>query len=1024
MIKFVSNLLNIQTESFKIFMKEGLKEELKNFSKIRSYDFDITFNAYKLQYKKPRTSLETCLLKNKTFSVNIICPMKVSYKGYPIIRNKKIVIGQIPLLTEKGTFVINGKVRVIISQIIRSPGVYLEEEKSDSSVVLTVIPDRGSWLTIKLTLRDSLYTKFFVIKKRLPILLLVQAMGVSIKKFLISLGSGTISFFPFFVSNNLDYFVRNSILIFSKMFLTSSNLKSVRQFIYMNLLFSSSYHLSLSGRKSLNKKLFNSFFRDQSLVLTPEDVMGSIFYLLKKGRIEKFLTERDSLENKKVRSNGELLRNKIRVLLGQLKMHINENVLVLVKRLENDSLRQKNIIFFNEKFFINLLRNFFTINQLSQILSDMNPLAEVTHKRKIAAFSIIERGSSKSPMGVEIREIHPSHYSRICPIETAEGKNAGLVLSLSKNARVNKSGFVESPFYLRPFKFIRTSYDHIVSVAASSIPFLGYNDANRVLMGSNMQRQSLSLLEQEKSIVRTDILKKVAKYGQLSILTEQSCYVRYVSSTKIIVSKLFPARKSLLNINYSIKKKLRKQFHSINKLKRKKVTYSKTYFLKKYRKSNDNVLLFQKPFVRLNSWQRKKVLLAGSSSIIGGSLALGRNLLVAYMGWEGYNFEDAIVISKRLVLEDIFTSLHVKKYKTYLIKDKTIEEKLTRNISQIKIQSIKTLKKNGIIRIGTTVRNDFLLVGKIKILNLKSLNLRVIKSLLKDLNMNDVSLRVLKNNGGVVTDVHCLKTKNLLSIIIFVTEKRRIKIGDKISGRHGNKGIVSKILPLEDMPYLEDGTIVDVLLNPLGIPSRMNLGQIFESMLGLLGKNLCENYQIPLFSGNQEVKLLSRFICYKSYQLKVITNKHWLCNPDDIGKSYLFDGKTGRRFIVPVAIGYSYMLKLMHMGEDKVHARSIGPYSSILNQPLKGKSKQGGQRIGEMEVWALEGFGAAYFLQELFTVKSDDLKTRSQLLNTILKDKVLPVSRFPESFKVLVLELQSLCLDLKLYKYSSYSSFF
>lgn len=334
------------------------------------------------------------------------------------------------------------------------------------------------------------------------------------------------------------------------------------------------------------------------------------------------------------------------------------------------------------------------------------------------------------------------------------------------------------------------------------------------------------------------------------------------------------------------------------------------------------------------------------------------------------------------------------------------------------------MKKNGIIKIGTFVRNDFILVGKIKILSFNSLDLRVIKSLLKDSNFKDISMRSLKNKGGIVTNIHCLKTKNILSIVIFITERRRIKIGDKISGRHGNKGIVSKILPLEDMPYLEDGTIVDILLNPLGIPSRMNLGQIFESILGLLGKNLYEDYQVPLFSGNSESKMLSKFICYKFYELKVKTKKHWLCNPDEIGKSYLFDGRTGNRFKMPVAIGYSYMLKLMHMAEDKVHARSIGPYSSILNQPLKGKSKQGGQRIGEMEVWALEGFGAAYSLQELFTVKSDDLQTRSQILNSILKDKVLPICQFPESFKVLVLELQALCLDFRIYKCSSLSSFF
>jgi DNA-directed RNA polymerase subunit beta len=698
------------------------------------------------------------------------------------------------------------------------------------------------------------------------------------------------------------------------------------------------------------------------------------------------------------------------------------------------------------KSFVSVVKEFFALSQLSQYLDQTNPLAELSHKRRISAIG--PGGLNSERVTVSARDIHPTQYGRICPIETPEGKNVGLVGALACYAKVNYNGFIETPYfqvkngqilfnkplvYLSAEKeenfriaaadikrtknglfiedfivarsnkefslvasknidFVSISPIQITSIGAALIPFLEHNDANRALMGANMQRQAVPLLYPQKPIVGTGLELQIANDSRLVVIAIKSGIVSFVSSQEIII-------KSLDNIET-------------------------IYLLNKYQRSNQETCINQKPIVWIGEKIESGQIIADGPGTDGGELALGQNLTVAYMPWEGYNFEDAILISERLVYENLLTSIHIERYETEVKQTKTGIEKITRQIPFASETNISNLDENGIIIKGSPIQPGNILVGKVTPkTDFEQLpEVRLLKAIFgyKSPDVKDSSLRVPPGIFGRVLDIKIFKEKDENSLVgitslitIYIAQIRKIKVGDKIAGRHGNKGVISKILPKQDMPFLPDGTIVDVILNPLGVPSRMNVGQIYECLLGLAGDQLNKRYKILPFDEMYQLEASRILINQKLREARKKQNKSWLCSSDSLGKVLLRDGRTGEKFHNSILIGRSYILKLIHLVDDKIHSRSTGIYSLITQQPVGGKSRNGGQRFGEMEVWALEAYGSAYTLQELLTIKSDDMRGRDEVLHSIVCGLPIPRSGIPESFKVLIRELQSLGLTIK-----------
>jgi len=704
----------------------------------------------------------------------------------------------------------------------------------------------------------------------------------------------------------------------------------------------------------------------------------------------------------------------------------------------------------NPKPIIASIREFFGSSQLSQFMDQTNPLAELTHKRRISALG--PGGLSRDRAGFAVRDIHPSHYGRICPIETPEGPNAGLIGVLATHARINSYGFIETPFHkvhegkvlfnLKPTyltadqeddlriapgdtsmdsdgflqdenipvrykqEFTNSSINQVdyravspiqvISIATSLIPFLEHDDANRALMGSNMQRQAVPLLYPESPLIGTGLEAQAARDSGMVIVSLNSGVVTYVSADKICVEDF--EQKEIV------------------------------YFLQKYQRSNQDTCINQRPCVWLGESINPGQVIADGAATEGGELALGQNILVAYVPWEGYNYEDAFLISERLVYNDVYTSVHVEKYEIEARQTKLGSEEITRELPNIGDHSLRKLDDNGIILIGSWVESGDILIGKVtpKGESDQPPEGKLLRAIFgeKTRDVRDSSLRVPNGGKGRVLDVRIftrekgdeLPTGANIVIRVYLAQTRKIQVGDKMAGRHGNKGIISKILPRQDMPYLPDGTPVDLVLNPLGVPSRMNVGQIFECLLGLAAENLNKRFKIIPFDEMHGAEASRILINDTLLKAKRETNKDWVFNFDYPGKMEIFDGRTGEKFDNPVTVGISYMLKLVHLVDDKIHARSTGPYSLVTQQPLGGKAQHGGQRLGEMEVWALEAFGASYTLQELLTVKSDDMQGRNETLNAIVKGKPIPRPGTPESFKVLMRELQSLGLDIGAYK--------
>jgi DNA-directed RNA polymerase subunit beta len=804
------------------------------------------------------------------------------------------------------------------------------------------------------------------------------------------------------------------------------------------------YDLGRVGRYKINKKL-RLTIPDAVRTLTPEDVLSTIDYLI---NLEldvggASLDDIDHLGNRRVRSVGELLQNQVRVGLNRLERIIKERMTVG----ETDSLTPAQLV--NPKPLVAAIKEFFGSSQLSQFMDQTNPLAELTHKRRISALG--PGGLTRERAGFAVRDIHPSHYGRICPIETPEGPNAGLIGSLATHARVNEYGFIETPFwkvengvvikqgapiylsadledecriapgdvatdsegnitvdlvpvrYRQDFEkvppqqvdYVQLSPVQVISVATSLIPFLEHDDANRALMGSNMQRQAVPLLRPERPLVGTGLETQVARDSGMVPITRVNGTVTFVDATAIVI--------------------------------RDEEGFEHVHHLQKYQRSNQDTCLNQRPIVKLGDQVIAGQVLANGSACEGGEIALGQNVLIAYMPWEGYNYEDAILVSERLVQDDLYTSVHIEKYEIEARQTKLGPEEITREIPNVAEESLGNLDEMGIIRIGAYVESGDILVGKVtpKGESDQPPEEKLLRAIFgeKARDVRDNSLRVPSTERGRVVDVRIYTREQgdelppgaNMVVRVYVAQRRKIQVGDKMAGRHGNKGIISRILPRQDMPYLPDGTPIDIVLNPLGVPSRMNVGQVFECLMGWASSHLgCRVKVVPFDEMHGAEKSKQTVQAYLEEAAKQ-PGKEWVYDPENPGKIQLIDGRTGEAFDQPVTVGYAHILKLVHLVDDKIHARSTGPYSLVTQQPLGGKAQQGGQRLGEMEVWALEAYGAAYTLQELLTVKSDDMQGRNEALNAIVKGKPIPRPGTPESFKVLMRELQSLGLDIAVY---------
>lgn len=911
----------------------------------------------------------------------------------------------------------------------------------------TLIPEYGSWIRFGFQKNTKINSYKYPLKNQedeiiiqldrinqKPVLYLLKEMGLTDLEIYQNLQYSDFFYFTKPLLINSKYL--NQPL--SRFSLNSSYFKNISEF---SRIFDPNYYrLGKVGRLKLNNRL-NLKISERLQTITYEDIFAITDKLISLTISKTVQDDIDHLKNRRVRSVGELLQNLFRIGFQRL-----------IRKLRN----QTNKIDSSQLLSFNIInatvREFFGSSQLSQYLDQTNPLSSLTHRRRISGLG--PGGFDRDRISFAVRDIHPSHYGRICPIETPEGQNVGLIASLTTCARINKSGFIETPFWrvingkviktgqpiyltadiedfykiapadiatnkenyliknLIPVRykqdfinvtpsevdFIAISPIQVVSVAASLIPFFEHDDANRALMGSNMQRQSVPLIISQKPIVGTGLENQIAIDSGMTLTAQSSGIVNFVTANKIVIK----------NNNG------------------RKITYK----LQKYLRSNQQTCINHRPIV----WKGEKVksgqILTDGPAITNSELSLGQNVLVSYMPWQGYNFEDAILISERLIYDDIFTSIHIERYKIEIDRNSEMSEQTTKNIPNLSLSEIKHLNEDGIVTVGTFVKPGDILVGKV-ISNNTSEQLPESKLLraifgAKAKGVKDNSYRMPDGEYGRVIETVTFNRRTKLSykfekIYVFIAQIRKIQVGDKIAGRHGNKGIISRILPRQDMPFLPDGTPIDIILNPLGVPSRMNVGQLYECLLGLAGDKLNSRFKILPFDEMYGLEISRILINKKLRQASIIKNESWLFNPYAPGKMVLIDGRTGTEFENPVTVGNAYMLKLIHLVDDKMHARATGPYSLITQQPLRGKAQHGGQRFGEMEVWALEGFGAAFTLKELLTIKSDDMQGRNETLNAIVKGQQIPKFGIPESFKVLLHELRSIGLDMSTYKIEKFS---
>ena len=1021
------NLIEVQQDSYHWFLDVGIREMFQDISPIQDFTGNLVLEFIDYSLGEPKYSVEECKERDATYAASLRVKVRLINKETGEVKEQEVFMGDFPLMTEKGTFIINGAERVIVSQLVRSPGVYYNETMDPSGKKLygaTVIPNRGAWLELETDVNDAIHVRVDR-TRRLPVTVLLKALGYSTNGQINALFNDDERILLTLERDHTEGEGEALIEIYKRLRPGEPPTEDTARNLLNTLFFDPKrYDLAHVGRYKLNKKL-GLEIDPKIRHLTKEDIVETIRGLLRLMNGEGKADDIDHLGNRRLRSVGELLQNQFRIGLSRMERVVRERMTIQ----DVEVITPQALI--NIRPVVAAIKEFFGSSQLSQFMDQTNPLSELTHKRRLSALG--PGGLSRERAGFEVRDVHPSHYGRMCPIETPEGPNIGLIGSLSTYARVNEYGFIETP-YRRVIKgqvtdqieyldateedkyvvaqanmeldennrfisnrinarsgseilvvtpdqvdYMDVSPQQLVSIATAMIPFLEHDDANRALMGANMQRQAVPLLRTDAPFVGTGMEHKAAKDSGVAVVAKKSGVVERVTADEILV------RPDDGDDPYK-------------------------YKLIKFSRSNQGTCINQKPIVDRGQHVEAGEIIADGPSTSNGELALGRNILVAMMTWEGYNYEDAMLISRKLVKDDYFTSIHIEEYECDSRDTKLGAEEITRDIPNVADDVLKDLDERGIIRIGAEVRPGDILVGKVTPKGETELTAeeRLLRAIFgeKAREVRDTSLRVPHGEAGKIVDVKVFTRENgdELSpgvnqvVRVYIAQKRKISQGDKMAGRHGNKGVISRILPEEDMPFLPDGTPVEIVLNPLGVPSRMNIGQTLETHLGWAAQALGCTFATPVFDGAREEDIQEQL----QKAGRPIT-----------GKTILYDGRTGEPFDNEITVGIMYILKLAHLVDDKIHARSTGPYSLVTQQPLGGKAQFGGQRFGEMEVWALEAYGAAYTLQEILTVKSDDVVGRVKTYEAIVKGENVPEPGVPESFKVLIKELQSLCLDVK-----------
>ncbi len=1022
------NLIEIQQNSYRWFLEEGLREMFRDISPIQDFTGNLVLEFIDYNLGDPKYEVEECKERDVTFAAPLRVKVRLINKETGEVKEQEVFMGDFPLMTDKGTFIINGAERVIVSQLVRSPGVYYNESIDPSGKKLfgaTIIPNRGAWLEFESDLNDNLFVRVDRTRK-LPATVLIRALGYATNGQIMELFNDNEYVRVTLERDNSESVEEALVEIYKRLRPgeppTVDSARSLLEALFFD---AKRYDLAKVGRYKLNKKLGLEISTDVRH-LSKEDIIASMRRMLLLMGGEGHKDDIDHLGNRRLRSVGELLQNQFRIGLSRMERVVRERMTIQ----DVDVITPQVLI--NIRPVVAAIKEFFGSSQLSQFMDQTNPLAELTHKRRLSALG--PGGLSRERAGFEVRDVHFSHYGRMCPVETPEGPNIGLIGSLSTYGRINEYGFIEAPYrivdkeagrvtdeikYLtadEEEKFIvaqanapidaegnflgekidarhgpdfvlvapsridcmDVSPKQMVSIATALIPFLEHDDANRALMGSNMQRQAVPLLRTDSPYVGTGMEYKAAKDSGVCAIAKKAGVIERATADMIIVR------------------------HDDGSLGRHK--------LLKYSRSNQGTCINQKPIVKKGELVEAGQIIADGPSTDHGELALGRNVLVAFMTWEGYNYEDAILISEKLIREDYYTSIHIEEYESDARDTKLGPEEITRDIPNVGEDVLKDLDERGIIRTGAEVRPGDILVGKVTPKGETELTAeeRLLRAIFgeKAREVRDTSLRVPHGEAGKIVDVKVFTRENGDELApgvnelvrVYIAQKRKISVGDKMAGRHGNKGVISRIMRQEDMPFMPDGTPIEIVLNPLGVPSRMNIGQVLETHLGWAAKALGIRIATPVFDGAREDDV---FETLEKAGLPVT------------GKSVLFDGRTGDPFDSKITVGYMYVLKLHHLVDDKIHARSTGPYSLVTQQPLGGKAQFGGQRFGEMEVWALEAYGAAYTLQEILTVKSDDVVGRVKTYEAIVKGENIPEPGVPESFKVLIKELQSLCLNVQ-----------
>ncbi|RRK11695.1 DNA-directed RNA polymerase subunit beta [Lactiplantibacillus garii] len=1113
------NLIEIQTDSYQWFLDEGLREMFEDIMPIDDFAGKLSLEFVDYQLLEPKYTVEEAREHDANYSAPLHVTLRLTNHETGEIKSQDVFFGDFPLMTEQGTFIINGAERVIVSQLVRSPGVYFNEELDKNgrpSYGTTVIPNRGAWLELETDAKNIAYVRIDRTRK-IPLTELVRALGFGSDDDIIDMLGETDSLMNTLEKdvhkNTDDSRVEESLKDIYERLRPGEpkTADSSRSLLTARFFDPKRYDFAPVGRYKVNKKLsmktrltgqtlaetladpdtgeviaqkgdvidknvmaklapylerddFKTITytpSDESVVtnpmvlqvvkvysqndpekvlnvigngnidlkfkhILPADIIASINYFFNLQEGLGTTDDIDHLGNRRIRSVGELLQNQFRIGLSRMERVVRERMSIQ----DAATVTPQQLI--NIRPVVASIKEFFGSSQLSQFMDQTNPLGELTHKRRLSALG--PGGLTRDRAGYEVRDVHYTHYGRMCPIETPEGPNIGLINSLASYAKVNRYGFIETPYrrvdwtthkvtdkidYLAADEedqfviaqansplnddgsfvedtvlarekeenletsienvdYMDVSPKQVVAVATACIPFLENDDSNRALMGANMQRQAVPLVDPHAPLIGTGIEYKAAHDSGIALICRHEGTVEYVDAREV---------------------RVRRDDGSLD-----------TYKLMKFRRSNGGKNYNQRPIVKVGDHVDNDEVLADGPAMEGGELALGQNPLVAFMTWNGYNFEDAIIINERLVREDVYTSIHIEEYESEARDTKLGPEEMTREIPNVGEDALKNLDEDGIIRIGAEVKDGDILVGKVTPKGVTELSAeeRLLHAIFgeKAREVRDTSLRVPHGGGGIIQDVKIFTRENgdelspgvNMMVRVYIAQKRKIQVGDKMAGRHGNKGTVSIVVPQEDMPYMPDGTPIDIMLSPMGVPSRMNIGQVLELHLGMAARKLGIHMATPVFDGARDSDI------WKAVREAGV---------DEDGKSIVYDGRTGEPFDKRIAVGVMHYMKLSHMVDDKIHARSIGPYSLVTQQPLGGKAQFGGQRFGEMEVWALEAYGAAYTLQEILTYKSDDVVGRVKTYEAIVKGEPIPKPGVPESFRVLVKELQALGLDMK-----------